>query len=228
MVGYLLIFVGLVGGIYLGFIYVVWPRSLPKFSATALNAFREVTITGGGFGDMLVGDEVTANSSSGLAIDRQLNSGGVLGVQDQTDVRVSIPRLGIDRAQVELNVNGQDESIYDRVLTRAVAHLRGSALPGTEGNTFLFGHSKLPILASNDYESIFTDLPKVKVGDIVEVLYDGKKYTYQISQTGVVDPSDVFIMNQPQGRRMITLMTCIPPGFANQRYVTVGDLVKVE
>jgi len=35
-------------------------------------------------------------------------------------------------------------------------------------------------------------------------------------------------MNQPKNKHMITLMTCIPPGFANQRYIAVGNLIEVK
>lgn len=169
----------------------------------------------------------TPGSSLAILRDDSAPLGSVLSENTDNQVKISVPALGIFDRVVQLNVNGTDERIYDQVLTKAVAHLKGSALPGQTGNTFLFGHSKLPIFASNDYESIFTDLPKIKAGDVVRVEYQNTEYTYQISQTGVVNPKDVFITNQPSNKKMLTLMTCIPPGFDNQRYITVGELIQV-
>ncbi|NTV30492.1 sortase [candidate division WWE3 bacterium] len=253
LIGAALITVGGVGLVYLGWIYFIWSNTLPKFDNTALFTVDTPSVISAvqmnsedgttidirtGFGNLLLNPNKSTPSptkmipsptpGSSLSILRQDSSplGSVLSEKIDSEVFVSVPALGIDNRKVELNVNGTDEHIYDRVLTRAVAHLKGSALPGQNGNSFLFGHSKLPLLASNDYESIFTDLPKIKAGDVVRVIYMGTEYTYQISQTGVVTPKDVFITNQPSNKKMLTLMTCIPPGFDHQRYIAVGELIK--
>ena len=255
--GAALITLGLSGFLYLGWVYFVWMHTLPKFSSNDLfgNTAAVSVVTSpapsgsapvaAGFGDLLLrnrGSKVASTAPTGLpaapvptktdslAILRDsanLGDGAVLGDQTQSAVSLSVPALGIEDVKVQMDVNGSNERIYDEVLTRAVAHLQGSAHPGNFGNAFFFGHSKLPIFASNDYESIFTDLPKIKAGDVVRVKYDGNEYTYQISQTGVVTPKDVFILNQPTEKKMLTLMTCIPPGFANNRYITVGELIQV-
>ena len=236
-----LMVVGMIGLGYVSWVYIVWGKALPEFPAE--NEFLtdvQPYYASRGFIDLLengesqptpVGESTTAEDvvlgENRLGFNRDTTDPAMDDVYDEDSVTLSVPRLDIDKAKVALDVDGENEYIYDGVLTRAVAHLQKSAYPGEYGNVFLFGHSKLPVLAANDYESIFTDLPKVKVGDVVLIYQDGKEYTYQITRTGVVDPDDVYIMNQPRSKKMVTLMTCIPPGFSNQRYITVGELIDV-
>jgi len=233
LTGYLLLSIGVLGVGYLIWVYGVWAQTLPEFSQPEIFGPTAPLVSNQnpGFGALLNSNKIIADRETpDLSIDRAdvvYHQSPEPGVTDSSKVFLTIPRLGIEDAMVELDVDGGDNRIYATVLTRAVAHLKNSAYPGNFGNTFLFGHSKLPILAGSDYESIFTNLPRVKTGDVVKVRYQGKTYTYQISQTGVVDPGDVFVMNQPESKQMLTLMTCIPPGFENQRYITVGELIEV-
>jgi sortase A len=240
LLGIGLLLVGLSGATYLAWIYLIWGQSLPKFD---LQADYQSPFTPGGFGALLPSGEqpsvpdLTLNSSPDVplreSVDLNRSIDGLYerkfsdGI-DANEVYLSIPKLNIERAAVRLDVEGSDEQIYDTVLTEAIAHLKNSAYPGKSGNAFLFGHSKLPIFAGTDYESIFTNLPKMKNGDIIRVDYKGYEYTYQVGQVGVVEPSDVFILNQPESKKMLTLMTCIPPGFATQRYITVSELIGVK
>ena len=248
VLGMLFILIGLAGFAYLAWTYVAWGAMLPKFDGSSLfesGSNREVQVSGGGFAALLGTSDVSESSdrkepfsedAEGVSADESHSVVGLnrtLGERtvdnpSTAGVFLSVPRLGIQDARVELDVDGENEAIYDTVLTRALAHLQKSAYPGEYGNTFIFGHSKLPVLAGSDYESIFTNLPKVKVGDLIKVRVDDTVYVYQVMQTGVVNPSDVFIMNQPETKKMLTLMTCIPPGFANQRYITVAELIDVQ
>ncbi|NCS32220.1 sortase [bacterium] len=229
--GIVLIVIGLSGFSYLLWVYVIWSNTLPVFPSESISDIfgtQSVYANSGGFGDLLANN--TGEDVEPLYRLPVEQKGVVKGLQDKNNdgISITIPRLGITDARIALDVNGQDEKIYDSVLTQSIAHLANSAYPGQEGNTFLFGHSMLPLLASNNYESIFTNLPQMKAGDVVSIAMDNHIYTYEITHTGVVEPSDVFIMNQPKNKHMITLMTCIPPGFANQRYIAVGNLIEVK
>ncbi|MGU8479163.1 sortase, partial [Clostridium perfringens] len=66
-------------------------------------------------------------------------------------------------------VNGEDNLKY------VVAKYRNSPNFGENGNTILAGHNNMA-------GSIFKNLYKVKVGDIVEVQYGNKIFKYKISQ----------------------------------------------
>lgn len=244
ILGSIFVFLGIVGITYIVWTYFIWEKTLPQFKGSAILAVsREIdtensnNVNSNGFAALLE-PTVTPNTASqksrptgnSINIDRVLGDTNNSEVEsyNTNDVTLSVPRLNIFDAKVVLDVNGDNERIYNSILKTAVGHLYKSAYPGEIGNTFLFGHSMLPLLSgAGGYESIFTNLPQVKVGDVVKVSYKDKVFTYQIMQTGVVKPTDVFIMNQPTTKRMLTLMTCIPPGFANSRYITLGELIDV-
>jgi LPXTG-site transpeptidase (sortase) family protein len=149
-------------------------------------------------------------------------------MQPEGPVYLSVPELNIKDAVVQLDVDGTNATIYHTVLTKAVAHFAHTAYPGEKGNVFFFGHSKLPLLAGSDYESIFTNLPRIKSGAIIEVTAADKKFRYRVNYTAVLSPKDVFILNQPKEERLLTLMTCIPPGFGSERYVAVANLIGMD
>ena len=230
LLGAMLVGVGFVGISYLVWVYAFWAKTLPSFPTnmvTEVFGARSVFASTSSFGDLLPeGDVLSAQTFKLPVVQKQEVKGETS--QHANDVTISIPSLNITDAQVALDVNGQDEDIYDTVLKQSIAHLAHSAYPGELGNTFLFGHSMLPLLTTNNYESIFTSLPQMRSGDVVFVAYGEHVYEYEITHTGVVEPTDVFIMNQPKSKYMITLMTCIPPGFANQRYIAVGNLIRIE
>lgn len=223
--------------LYLGWFYFMMPRLIDNQKEELASAFDAEN-----FFNVYTRHQSTQQTSDGVII------GGVwypssylmdgLDITSQTPISapqrpdgailLSVPELGIKEALVQLDVDGTNEKIYNTVLTRAVAHFANTAYPGEKGNVFFFGHSKLPILAGTDYESIFTNLPRIKSGAIVEVKAEGRVYRYRVNYTAVLSPKDVFILNQPKEERLLTLMTCIPPGFGSQRYVAVANLVGVE
>lgn len=190
------------------------------------------------FGDLLSSSDESSISpvaDPGLHIAQSdLDSfGAILGLKTERvevqevlpEFTITVPALGIKDGKVKTGVDGTNSGIYLKVLKEAIAHFRGSALPGENGNIFLFGHSMLPILGRGTYESIFTDLPKLKKGDVIYVDYGDQTFSYQISQTAVVDPRDVFVLRQPQNQELLTLMTCIPPGFGSDRFVAIAERI---
>ncbi|OGC50546.1 hypothetical protein A2716_05065 [candidate division WWE3 bacterium RIFCSPHIGHO2_01_FULL_40_23] len=137
---------------------------------------------------------------------------------------LSVPKLGIKGAKVETNsVNLAPDNF--------LGHYKGTSLPGEEGNVFIYGHSALPIFFNpKDYKTIFSTLTKLSKGDTFTMNYDGKDYTYKVSQRIVLKPSevDVFDMNplkKPRVGKTAILMTCVPPGSKTLRLLVVGELV---
>ncbi|MCA9397709.1 sortase, partial [candidate division WWE3 bacterium] len=219
--------------VYLSWYYFVMPRLIIDEKDTLASAFETGRFLS--LYDRYQNTSSTRQGKNGVVI------GGVLyprefGNDDEDEfsvlarrdgppqnVTLTIPELDIYDAAVELNVDGTNEGIYQNVLRRAVAHFASTAYPGDKGNMFLFGHSKIPILAGSDYESIFTNLPRLKNGATIEVKEEGTTFRYRVSSTAVLSPRDVFILNQPREARLLTLMTCIPPGFGSDRYVAVAN-----
>jgi len=183
------------------------------------------------FGDLLNSFRV-GQPDPGLSIKESdlQNQQGILGLKAvdsavPSEFFLTIPSLNLDKIKVRTNIDGASKDVYLPVLKEAVAHFSGTALPGQEGDVFLFGHSTLPIFARGQYEGIFTDLPKIKKGDEVILNYNNRDYYYQIIETRVVEPSDYTVLNQPIGKNLITLMTCTPPGIGTQRFLAIGELI---
>lgn len=107
-------------------------------------------------------------------------------------------------------VNGEDNLKY------VVAKYRNSPNFGENGNTILAGHNNMA-------GSIFKNLYKVKVGDIVEVQYGNKIFKYKIYQKKIVEPNDSSLLTQDLSKKEITLITCT--NRAKQRLILKGELV---
>jgi sortase A len=117
---------------------------------------------------------------------------------------ISIPKLKIDNATVA--IGGED-------LEKHLIQYPGTALPGKRGNAVIFGHSILPIFYNpKDYVSIFSTLPTLKVGDEIEIDYDGVSYDYRVENLFEVLPSDIQVLEQDSTDSFLTLVTCVPPG----------------
>lgn len=129
---------------------------------------------------------------------------------------LTIPKLNIERAQVLVDSND---------MSRSLAHLPGSALPGEKGNVFISGHSALSQLFSFK-TALFGSLTDLKKGDEIIVEALGSTFRYEISDLKVVDPKDLSVINPPDSLgRYISLMTCVPPGLNFKRLVVLGKML---
>jgi len=117
---------------------------------------------------------------------------------------LSIPSLNIKNATVIYG--GQD-------LKKNLIHFPGTAMPGKMGNTVIFGHSVLPIFYNPlDYKTIFSKLPTLKEGDIIEINFDQIYFRYSVVSMFEVYPEDIQILEQEASDSYLTLVTCVPPG----------------
>jgi len=107
-----------------------------------------------------------------------------------------------------------------------VVRYPGSAKPGTDGNTFIFGHSSNFPWISGDYNDVFALLDNVVYGDDIIVYYNQEKYVYKIFEKKIIKPGDVSILKKNTDTSEITLMTCWPVGTDLNRLVVIGKLVK--
>ncbi len=118
--------------------------------------------------------------------------------------QLSIPKLKIKNATVI--IAGDD-------LNKSLIHYGGTGLPGQYGNAVIFGHSNLPqFFSPTNYDSIFSLLPTLKVGDEIFVIYDGITYRYVVYDMVVTKPTDLSVLEQRYDDSYLTLVTCVPPG----------------
>lgn len=136
---------------------------------------------------------------------------------------LTIDKLGIDRALVE--TNAKDLNPDD-----ALGHYPGSALPGEVGNSFIFGHSVLPMFYSpKNYKAIFSAIDRLNAGDRILISYNNVDYKFLVEDHQLAKPVDVNPLAEYKPRYLnestITLMTCYPAGSKAMRYMVRGILV---
>ncbi len=137
--------------------------------------------------------------------------------QSPESYTLSIPSLGIVDAKVTLR---------DEDLTKQLVQYPQTALPGQIGSPVIFGHSTLPqFFDPKKYTTIFSTLPKVKVGSDIFVTYDGIEYTYRITKTFEVKPNELWVLRQDYSDKTLKVITCVPPGTTLRRLVVEGTLI---
>ena len=131
---------------------------------------------------------------------------------------ISIPSLGIFDAIV---------SLADEDLTKQLVQYPQTALPGQIGAPVIFGHSTLPqFFDPKKYTTIFSTLPKVKVGSDIFVKFDGIEYTYRITKSYEVKPKELWVLKQDFSDKTLKLITCVPPGTTLRRLVVEASLIR--
>lgn len=101
-------------------------------------------------------------------------------------------------------------------LDYVVAKYRSSANFGQAGNVILAGHNNMK-------GSIFKNLYKVKIGDIIEIKTDNNIYKYKLTERVIVNPSDSSLLTQDISKKEITLITCI--NRAKERLILKGKII---
>lgn len=111
---------------------------------------------------------------------------------------------------VEIPKINQDLPIYagtsEEVLQKGVGHLEGTSLPvgGKGTHTVLTAHRGLPTA------KLFTDLNKMKKGDVFYIHNIKEVLAYKVIDIFVVEPSDFDKVLVVEGKDYCTLLTCTP------------------
>ncbi|HAJ06065.1 MAG TPA: hypothetical protein DCL76_05880 [Chloroflexi bacterium] len=101
-------------------------------------------------------------------------------------------------------------------LRRGVGQHIGTSNPGENGNLVLSAHNDI-------FGEIFRDLDKLLPGDEINVSTMGQQFTYLVTDTLIVEPTEVSVMNQTK-TPTITLISCYPYLIDNKRIVVFGQL----
>jgi sortase A len=145
---------------------------------------------------------------------------------DSTTDTLVIPKLHIT-APLFLHVSASDEATYLKTLENGVAHYDGTALPGEEGNTFIFGHSEYDKDKPGNFKEVFKHLDALVVGDMMTITTGKGDVTYRVTDKKIVADTDVSVLNQvTNGKHELTLMTCWPPGTIDKRYIVKAEQVQ--
>jgi LPXTG-site transpeptidase (sortase) family protein len=135
---------------------------------------------------------------------------------------IVIPKISAN-AKVIADVNWQDSAIYQRALTKGVAHATGTAYPGTSGNVFIFSHSGVDFYEAVRYNAEFYLLNKLVPGDEIYLFYKGQKFVYKVTEQKTVAPENVEYIQGDPAKKTLTLMTCWPAGTTLKRLIVIAE-----
>ncbi len=140
--------------------------------------------------------------------------------------RLIIPKINVDVPAIY--GIGNDYNSQMAAMEKGVAHFAipgAQSHPGEIGNTVLSGHSSNDLFDGGDYKFIFAQLEKMTVGDTIYTNYEGKRYTYVVTKTEVVKPTEVSKLVYPTTKPVLTLITCTPLGTALNRLLITAEQV---
>lgn len=143
-----------------------------------------------------------------------------------TEPILIVPKLNIE-APVAYDVPNDNDSTL-KAMENGLAHycIPGAcAHPGEIGNTVISGHRTNGIYQTGDYKFIFLKLDQLQPGDIIYANYNGKRYTYSVTSSELVAPSDVHKVIKETNKPLMTLVTCHPIGSAAQRLLVHAEQI---
>jgi sortase A len=123
-------------------------------------------------------------------------------------IRIQIPAINVDAPVVQ--GDGWEQ------LKKGVGQHIGSANPGDTSNVVLTAHNDV-------FGEIFRDLDRLKPGDAIIIYTAQRAYTYLVTDSQVVEPTQVEVM-APTPRPVMTLISCYPYLIDNQRIVVRAHL----
>lgn len=143
----------------------------------------------------------------------------------QTMAEIPIPTPGPEQAtQIQIPAIDVDAPIVQgdgwEQLKQGVAQHVGSADPGQMGNMVLSAHNDV-------FGEIFRDLDKLEQGDTVLIFTANYSFTYVVTETKIVAPTDVEVMAATPDS-VLTLISCYPYMVDSKRIVVQASLQSSE
>lgn len=127
---------------------------------------------------------------------------------------VTIPKI-----QVKLAIY---HTVDESVLQVGAGHLEGSSLPvgGASTHCVLSSHRGLPSA------KLFTELDRMKKGDVFYLHVYDRVLAYQVDNIASVKPNDYGLLEIEKGKDLCTLLTCTPYGVNTHRLLVRGHRVE--
>lgn len=126
----------------------------------------------------------------------------------QSARQMQIPRINVN-APVVMGDNWEQ-------LKKGIGQHLNTATPGQKGNMVVSAHNDI-------FGELFRDLDKLQPGDEVIVITQDRSYTYVVTGTQIVNPTDVHVMDQTENATL-TLISCYPYRVDNKRIVVTAVL----
>lgn len=112
----------------------------------------------------------------------------------------------------------------DEVLHKGVGHMEGTSLPvgGLNTHSVLTAHRGLP------NARLFTDLDKVKVGDVFYVHNIKETLAYRVKEIHVILPEELDKLTIRKDEDLVTLLTCTPYMINSHRLIVRAERIPYE
>jgi len=120
-----------------------------------------------------------------------------------------VPRVGLEAVVVA--------GVETETLKMGPGLMPGTPMPGQPGNTVISGHR-------TTYGRPFFDFDLLVPGDRVEVTTAIGLHVYQVRESFIVEPTDVWVTEDKPGG-WLTLTTCNPKFSARERLIISAELV---
>jgi sortase A len=126
----------------------------------------------------------------------------------QSARQMQIPKISLN-APVVMGDNWEQ-------LKKGIGQHLNTASPGQNGNMVVSAHNDI-------FGELFRDLDKLEPGDEVIVITQDRSYTYIVTGTQIVNPTDVQVMDQTENAAL-TMISCYPYRKDNKRIVVTAVL----
>jgi sortase A len=126
----------------------------------------------------------------------------------QSARQMQIPKISLN-APVVMGDNWEQ-------LKKGIGQHLNTASPGENGNMVVSAHNDI-------FGELFRDLDKLEPGDEVIVITQDRSYTYIVTGTQIVNPTDVQVMDQTENATL-TMISCYPYRKDNKRIVVTAVL----
>ena len=120
-----------------------------------------------------------------------------------------------------IGVNGEIYEGDEDLLNLGFWHRPSTSTPDQGGNTVIIAHRFLYTYGPNT----FHNLDKVKIGEIVKISWEGKKYSYQIKEIKIVKSTEINIEENTLDS-ILTLYSCISIWDSSERLVVLATIIE--
>ena len=106
-------------------------------------------------------------------------------------------------------------------MEKGAGHMEGTSLPvgGIGTHAVISAHSGMASA------KLFTDLDKLKLGDMFFITVCNQKLAYEVDNIAVVEPTDIDLIRIDTQQDYVTLLTCTPYGVNTHRLLVRGHRV---
>lgn len=133
---------------------------------------------------------------------------------------IEISKIGIS-APIVFPLSSGDSDLNSG-LKKGVIHYPGSALPGSDGQAIILGHSAPAGWPKLNYDWVFTDLNKLEAGDKISITLNEQNYNYTVKNKIILEKGEE--LPEESGAKSLVLLSCWPPGKNYKRIGIISEL----